>query len=124
MTEVLSSYRNSLLRFKEILQLKKTIVHRDAAIKRFEFTVELGWKCLQEFLKEQGIQCRSPKECLRAAFKLGLVRDDERWLQMIAERNLTVHTYNEQTAEEVYSRLPNYVELFDELEKGLSGRHH
>ncbi|MDI6765807.1 MAG: nucleotidyltransferase substrate binding protein [Bacteroidota bacterium] len=48
---------------------QKTIANRDSAIKRFEFTVELAWKSLQMVLREEGIPCRSPKECLRKAYE-------------------------------------------------------
>jgi len=119
MNEIFNSYRQSLLRLKEVLLLERTIIHRDAAIQRFEFTVELAWKCLQTFLKRKGILCRSPKDCLREAFKYGLLQDDPRWIQVIEERNLTVHTYNEGVAQEIYDRLPHYVPLFEDLQEKL-----
>jgi len=71
-------------------------------------------------LREQKIICRSPKECLREAYTFGLLEDDERWLQMIDDRNITVHTYNETTADEVYSRLPMYLELFESLKSKIT----
>ena len=120
MNEIFASFEKSLQRFEEILKKEKTIANRDSAIKRFEFTVELGWKCLQKFLREQEIICRSPKECLKEAFKFGLIKDDPRWLEMMEDRNLTVHTYNEITAEEVYNRLTNYIEVFELLKEELN----
>ena len=115
MHEIHVSFQNSLTRFEEILNEEKTIIHRDAAIQRFEFTVELAWKTIQHFLREQKIICRSPKECLKEAFKLGLIEDDTRWLTMFDDRNLTVHTYDEKTAEHVYSRLHNYLTPLQKL---------
>ena len=115
MKEIYASYIKSLDRLKEILQAEKTVATRDSAIKRFEFTTELAWKLIQLFLREQKIICRSPKECLREAYAFGLIARDERWLQMIDDRNITVHTYNETTADEVYFRLPVYLELFELL---------
>ena len=120
MKEILVSFEKSLQRLEEILKEKETIANRDSAIKRFEFTVELAWKCVQKFLREQEIICRSPKECLKEAFKFGLIEDDPRWLEMFEDRNLTVHTYNETTAEEVYERLPNYLEIFSLLREKLN----
>ena len=120
MKEILASFEKSLQRFEEILKEEETTANRDSAIKRFEFTVELAWKCVQKFLREQEIICRSPKECLKEAFKFGLVKDDPKWLEMMEDRNLTVHTYNEITAEEVYERLPNYVEVFELLKEELN----
>ena len=115
MKEIYGSFVKSVERLREILRAEKTVANRDSAIKRFEFTTELAWKLIQVFFREQKIICRSPKECLREAYRFGLIADDERWLQMIDDRNITVHTYNETTADEVYSRLSMYPELFELL---------
>lgn len=119
MKEILDSFIKSLQRLEEILGKEESVANRDSAIKRFEFTVELAWKCVQWFLRDQKIICRSPKECLKEAFKFGLVEDDPKWLEMLEDRNLTVHTYDEKTAEEVYGRLNNYLELLKSLEEKL-----
>lgn len=119
MKEIFASFTQSLQRLDEILQDEKTIKNRDSAIKRFEFTVELAWKCIQKFLREQKIICRSPKECLKEAFKFGLIADDERWLGVIEDRNITAHTYDEEVADEVYKRLPGYKDLFAQLKETL-----
>ena len=115
MKELFDSFEKSVQRFDEILKEEKSMKNRDSAIKRFEFTIELAWKCAQKFLRDQEIVCRSPKECLKEAFKFGLVKDDPRWIEALADRNLTVHTYDESTADDVYSRLPNYLEIFNFL---------
>ena len=120
MKEILASFEKSLQRLEEILKEKETIANRDSAIKRFEFTVELAWKCVQKFLREQEIVCCSPKECLKEAFKFGLIKDDPRWIEMLEDRNLTVHAYNEATAEEVYERLSDYLEVFNSLKEKLN----
>lgn len=122
MKEIFNSYKNSIERFEEILNDKKTVKTRDSAIQRFEFTVELAWKCVQKFLREQEIICRSPKECLKEAFKFGLVEDDEKWIMIFEDRNLTVHTYDENTAEEVYGRLFGYLEIFKKLKTVLDNK--
>jgi nucleotidyltransferase substrate binding protein (TIGR01987 family) len=119
MKEILVSFENSLERLREILEKEKTVANRDSAIKRFEFTVELAWKCIQKFLRGEGIICRSPKECLKEAFKFGLIDDDPQWLAMMEDRNLTVHTYDEETAEDVYNRLPGYLKYLDSLKEKL-----
>jgi nucleotidyltransferase substrate binding protein (TIGR01987 family) len=100
--------------------MEKTVANRDSAIKRFEFTTELAWKVIQTFMREQSIICRGPKECLREAFRFGLLVDDKGWLEMIDDRNMTVHTYSETAADDVFSRLPQYLDLFDGLKNKLS----
>ncbi|OGY92287.1 MAG: hypothetical protein A3H70_03555 [Candidatus Komeilibacteria bacterium RIFCSPLOWO2_02_FULL_48_11] len=119
MNEIIASFGKSLQRLEEVLQVQKTIIARDAAIQRFEFTVELAWKSIQQFLRVQNIVCRSPKQCLEEAFKFGLVADNPLWLKMMEDRNLTVHTYNEETAEKIYSHLKDYLEPLGELREKL-----
>lgn len=119
MEEIIISYEKALKKLEEILKKEKTEINRDAAIQRFEFTIELAWKAAQKFLREEEIICRSPKECLKEAFKFGLIKDDPRWFDMLRDRNLTTHTYDETTAEEIYDRLPQYLEVLKDLQSGL-----
>lgn len=119
MNEVFISFQKSLGRLAEVLGMDKTMITRDAAIKRFEFTSELAWKSIQHFLRAQNIVCRSPRECLEAAFKFGLIADNPLWLRLMEDRNLTVHTYNEAVAEKIYSHLQEYLKLFNELKDTL-----
>lgn len=119
MQETFISFKQSLDRFNEILKEKESITIRDASIQRFEFTTELAWKSIQQFLREHKIICRSPKECFKEAFKFDLIADDSAWLQMIEDRNLTVHTYDENTATEVYRRLPKYLPFLIGLREKL-----
>lgn len=119
MQELYDLFEKSLARFDEILHQEKTIANRDSAIKRFEFTVELAWKSMKTFLRGEGIICRSPKDCIRKAFTVGLIEDDDGWIAMLEDRNLTVHTYDEKTADDVYERLPTYVPLLQSLLKNL-----
>lgn len=119
MKEIIVSFEKSLKRLEEILEKEETDTVRDAAIQRFEFTIELAWKLTQKFLRSEEIICRSPKECLKEAFKFGLIKDDPRWFEMLNDRNLTVHTYDEETAKEIYDRLPKYLDVLKDLLNGL-----
>ena len=119
MNDIFESFKQSLERFQEILKEEKTVANRDSAIKRFEFTVELAWKTIQKFLREQELVCRSPKECFQEAFRFGLIEDDPRWIEMMEDRNKTVHTYNEKFAEEVCARMPDYLDLLAVLKNKL-----
>ena len=119
MEDILNSYSKSLKRFEEILKKEKSVEVCDSAIQRFEFTVELAGKTTQKFLREEDIVCRSPKECIKESFKFGLIDDDPRWLKMFDDRNLTVHTYDEKLAGEIYERLPQYIEILRSLEQKL-----
>lgn len=120
--EAFNALQRALDRLKEVLGEPETDLTRDAAIKRFEFTFELAWKATQRFLREQGILCRSPRDCFREAFSFGLVQDSPLWIRMMEDRNPTVQTYSEQTARRIYGNLGDYVPLYEELLSGLSGQ--
>lgn len=60
---------------------------------------------VRRHLPHAGLECGSPRQALRAAVKLGWIADDPAWLDMLDDRNRTSHTYNEKTAEEIFSRL-------------------
>jgi nucleotidyltransferase substrate binding protein (TIGR01987 family) len=96
----------------EAIYLKPVMDDRaniDATIQRFEFTFELVWKFLKDYFSEKGIILNYPKEILQEAFAVGLIDNESLWLQMLSDRNMTSHTYNETLADEIYFRIRNYV---------------
>jgi len=112
-----NSLSKSIERLAEVLNIKKSDIVRDSAIKRFEICFDLAWKCIKIYAREEGIECFSPRSCLKAAFQLGLIAYDESWLCMLADRNLTIHMYRKNIAEEVFSKLPGHLKLLKELSK-------
>jgi nucleotidyltransferase substrate binding protein (TIGR01987 family) len=111
----LKSFREAVERLEEVLSLPKDAVVRDSSIKRFELCFELSWKVIQSFLRDRGLDCRSPRDCFREAFSYGLLTQEEVWVQMVQDRNLGVHTYNEELANQLYARLPRYQPAFHQL---------
>jgi len=112
-------FRKTIQRFEEVLGLEKTDITRDSAIKRFELCFDLAWKSVKLWAKVKGLECYSPRDCFKVAFQLKLIDHDERWLEMIDDRNLTAHLYKEEQADKVYSRLSDYLKLFQELSSNL-----
>ncbi|MBI3153742.1 MAG: nucleotidyltransferase substrate binding protein [Chloroflexi bacterium] len=93
-----------------------SVVERDAAIQRFEYTFEATWKAAQMFLIViEGITANSPKSAVRACWQAGLLNEEnaQRALQMCETRNMTVHTYNETLALSVYRQISGYADLLD-----------
>ncbi len=119
LNEIIKDFQKAIKKLEEVLKLEKTEIIRDSAIKRFEFCFDLAWKSIKSFTKDQGIECYAPKECLKAAFQLRLIEHDEKWLQLLKDRNLIVHLYKEEQAEEIYQKLPEYLEMFNGLFKKL-----
>lgn len=102
-------------RLREVLKAPESDITRDAAIQRFEFCFELAWKSIQERARNEGLDCQSPRDCLRVAFKTSWIESEPGWLAMLDNRNRTSHTYDEELAKAVFRRLPNYLPLFDSL---------
>jgi nucleotidyltransferase substrate binding protein (TIGR01987 family) len=121
--ERLNQLRNCLNRLREVLEEEKSPIVRDSAIKRFELCFELAWKSLKDYLEREGILCRSPRSCLREAFSLGLIESEDEWLEILKDRNLSVHTYLEELAEEIYRKLHSHLlsmeKLFKKMEENL-----
>ncbi len=116
---------------KALKSLERAIVqpknefNRDSVIQRFEFTFELSWKVLQKVLSaDKPLEDSSVKGILREAAKVGLIPKLNQWLKFQEARNITSHTYNEDTAEEVYGvaiELPKEAQsLLKAIQKSLA----
>lgn len=86
-------------------------------IQAFEFTHELAWNTLKDFLEGRGVQnLYGSKDATRVAFKTGLIENGETWMGMINSRNLTSHTYDEATAAQIVAAIRNaYFAEFEAL---------
>ncbi len=91
-------------------------VSQVALIHAFEVVMELSWKTLKDYLLNEGSVVNSPKEVLRQSFQYGVIDDGELWMEALAKRNLTTHTYDEAIFKEV---LVFIVDDFDEILKKL-----
>lgn len=99
-------------------------VERDAAIQRFEYCFEATWKAAQLFLSRvEGLHEGSPKGVIRACARSRLLREDEarQALVMADDRNLTVHTYNEELAKRIFGDLAGHSAL---LARWISAMEH
>jgi len=105
----------ALQALSEVLAIPNpSAIERDAAIQRFEFSCETAWKAAKQVLFDrEGIDEGSPKGVIRSCRSVGILDADEAQLalQMIDDRNLTVHTYNEPLAQQIYNRLFAYRDL-------------
>ena len=92
-------------------------VHIQGIIQCFEYTFELAWKTLQDYLTEKfGYDVKGPRPVLEQAFADGLIKDGVVWLDMLKKRNLTSHLYDENTVLEIYAHVRSaYFEQFTEL---------
>ena len=66
----------------------------------FEYTFELSWKTMKDYLELSGFSVKSPRETIQTAFQNGMIADGHTWIDALDKRNIMAHTYNETTARE------------------------
>lgn len=77
-------------------------LQKEGFVQRFEFTHELSWKLMKDYLNYQGnFEINGSRDAIREAFKVGLIQDGEVWMEMIKSRNLSSHTYEEATLRQI-----------------------
>lgn len=80
----------------------------DGTIQRFEFVFELMWKTMKRALEIEGMICQTAREVLKTAFQIGWINPEEVWLQMLDDRNMTSHTYDQPTANQIYTNIQTF----------------
>lgn len=118
-----TNFQKALLQLDKAVELDEyTDLEREGMIQRFEYTIELAWKTLQDLLGAKGYEdVKGPKPVIRQAFKDGYILDGAAWLAMWDSRTLANHTYNEETAIEVANKIKSeYYYLLDDLDKRLA----
>lgn len=124
----LSNYRNALRRLEEAgdivrgamsspLNHESVQLLKEGLLQRFEFTQELAWKVMKDYLEYQGAESvMGSRDAIRQSLKLGLISDD-RWLNSITDRNITSHAYDELQVDMMYKNICSaYIPLFLEFE--------
>lgn len=106
-------------RLGEAVAQAETDIVRDAVIQRFEFTFEVVWKTLKLYLERQGHDCGGPRSTLKKAYIEGLIATPEEadvWFQMLEDRNLASHAYDEALATSIYRRITcDYARLLAQM---------
>lgn len=113
--ELINNLTNANDRLQESLSLEPTRIHKDATIQRFEFTIELAWKTMQEAARFMGEEAASPREAIRVCARINLVLNPELWLSLLTARNLTAHVYKEDIADLVYEEAKKLPSLVSDL---------
>lgn len=114
-------FQKALARLEEgLAEENKSALAIDGIIQRFEFTFEISWKLMKLFNEEEGITgvCLSPKTTVKQAFKREMIEDGEGWIQMIHDRNLTSHLYDENMSKKIYKTIESkHIFLFRALDE-------
>ncbi|MFD2759921.1 nucleotidyltransferase substrate binding protein [Lentibacillus juripiscarius] len=125
--ERLEDYKRAVSRLNEgtSLEIKDDIVY-DGVIQRFEFTFELSWKLMKDFLEYTGLtELRSPRGTIREAYAYGLIDDGDQWIDMMVDRNKTSHLYDEEESRVIYEKIKYHhtgllMEFGDKIEQEIT----
>jgi len=97
------NYEKAMCNLEDALQREElSRLEKAGVIKIYEFTFELGWKTLKDYLEEHDVDVKYPRETIKEAFRYEMIEDGETWLDMLLKRNLMAHTYDESAAEQAY----------------------
>jgi len=116
--ELFDSFSGALRRLEEALgeDISRSSTLVDGTIQRFEFTFELAWKTMKDYLELMGFTVVSPRDVIKQAFQTGYITDGAAWLDALDKRNLMAYIYQVEIAEEVIDLIKNkYFNLLDEL---------
>ena len=119
-----NSYQKFLARLHESIGKAdeyNDLTFRDGVIQRFEFTTELAWKTIREYLLIHEVSdINTPKSVMSAAFSADIITDEQGWLSILRDRNSTSHIYDEADADRIYqSIITEHIKLFDEVKDVL-----
>lgn len=113
-----TNYEKALFQFKKfVLKEELNELEKQGLIQSFEYTHELAWNLMKDFLQYEGIQnLLGSRSTTKEAFSKGIISDGQTWMNMIESRNKTVHIYEESILNDELSKiLNNYLPLFDDL---------
>ena len=113
----IENFGKALAKLREFVAMP-VVNDRDRAgiIQAFEFTFEQCWKAFRQYAAAQGIAVVSPRQSLEAALQLKLIdpAEETAWLDMLHDRNMTSHLYQETVVSEISQRVVDrYLALFE-----------
>ena len=112
-----SNFERAFLLLQVALKIAHpSIVERAGIIQFFEMSFELSWKLLKDYEETEGFIVKTPREAIKQAFQSGLISNGHEWIDALQDRNLTAHTYNENTAIAVEAKIRDkYFQLLLEI---------
>jgi nucleotidyltransferase substrate binding protein (TIGR01987 family) len=115
-----SEDEDTAINSEELLSVLDEMI-KEGLIQRFEYTHELAWKVMKDYAEYQGnSSIGGSRDASREALQLKLITEGEIWMDMIISRNKTSHTYNEEIANEIYTKiLKEYYPAFQNFRKQM-----
>jgi nucleotidyltransferase substrate binding protein (TIGR01987 family) len=104
------NFQNSLLVLEDAVKAdrKLDVLQQAGVIHFFEMCFELSWNLLKDYLEYLGYNdINSPRTAIKEAFQAGLIVDGHSWMELLKDRNMTSHIYDEETSQQVFERIRN-----------------
>lgn len=121
------NYEKAIGKIFEVTKSNRTIedlseLEKEGLVQRFEYTFELAWKTLQDYLLYLGFQYQpGPNPTIQGCFENGIIANYDGWRRMLQARNIASHTYNEDDALEIVTSIFfEYSKLLEDLYQSLS----
>lgn len=125
----LYNFTKAYNKLNEAIEMKKDLyeegfdsIYLDLIVKRFEFTYEMSWKALKRYLASVGMEALNPKSCFKEAYAQKLIADEKVWLDMLEQRNLSSHIYDENEIKDILLKIEGYSVAFSDLKRELGKR--
>ena len=122
------NFEKALKHLEDAMEIQNPdIIQKAGIIQFFEMSYELAWNTVKDFMEHQGFaDVKTPRSALKKAFETGLIKDGHSWMELLLDRNLTAHTYDEEKATEVerlihYKYYPLLKQLYDTLKQMQNG---
>lgn len=97
---------------------------KQGLIQCFEYTFELAWKTLKDYLEAQGFEVKTPRQTIQQAFQIEIISNGHAWIDALEKRNLLAHTYNEENANQAELLIKEtYYYFLKELHQCLDSQH-
>ena len=119
------NFERSLKYLEQALNiLEPDIIQKAGLIQFFEMSFELAWNVVKDYLEVQGfIDIRSPRSALKKAYETGLISDGHSWMQLLEDRNVTSHAYDEATVDMIEGLIhEKYYRLLKQLYDTLNNK--